>query len=36
MNALREFVEVYHLYRWHGRRYAFRTAWRIAVLGVPF
>lgn len=28
-----EFIK---LYRWHGRLYAIRAAWRITVLGVPF
>ena len=37
MNTAREFVNVYRLYRQcHPRRYALATAWRIAVLGVPF
>ena len=35
-HMLREFFTVYTLYRWHGRLYAFRAAWRIAVQGVPF
>jgi len=33
---LREFIAVYRLYRWHGRAYAARMAWRIAVQGCPF
>ena len=35
-HMLREFFTVYTLYRWHGRLYAFRAAWRIAVQGLPF
>ena len=33
---LREFLTIYRLYRWHGRLYAARAAWRIAVQGEPF
>jgi hypothetical protein len=33
---IREFITVYRLYRWHGARYAAKTAWRIAVLRHPF
>lgn len=36
MNAIREFAAVYRLYRWHGRIYAAKAAWRIAIQGVPF
>lgn len=31
-----EFIKLYKLYRWHGRLYAIRAAWRITVQGVPF
>ena len=33
---LREFATVYRLYRWGGRLYAMRSAWRIAVCRIPF
>lgn len=34
---LKEFFEVFRLYRRaHSTGYALRTAWRIAVHGVPF
>jgi hypothetical protein len=33
---LRELITVYRLYRWHGRAYAARMAWRIAVQRCPF
>ena len=34
---LREFIAVYRLYRKvHPAGYALKTAWRIAVQGVPF
>jgi hypothetical protein len=34
---IREFINVYRLYRaCHSRRYAFNTAWRIAVRQLPF
>jgi hypothetical protein len=37
VSLLREFLAVYWLYRAaHGRIYATKTAWRIAVQGVPF
>jgi hypothetical protein len=34
---IRTFIATYRLYRIvHNRRYALRTAWRIAVRGIPF
>jgi hypothetical protein len=33
---MKEFITVYRLYRNHGRMYALKTAWRIAIQGVPF
>lgn len=36
MKVLFLFIETYRLYRWHGRAYAARMAWRIAVQGCPF
>lgn len=36
MNALRDFVQVYRLYRHHSTRYALRRAYEIAFRGIPF
>ena len=37
MNELREFVSVFRLYRrHHSITYAARTAWNVAVRGLPF
>ena len=37
MSQLREFIDVYRLYRRvHGRRYSFRIAWGCAFRGLPF
>lgn len=37
MNNIREFFQVYRLYRrMHGRVYAAQTAWRIAFQHIPF
>lgn len=34
---IREFLTVYRMYRrHHPKLYAFSTAWRIAVRGLPF
>jgi hypothetical protein len=35
--VIRRFVSIYRLYReYHPPLYALRTAWRIAVRGIPF
>ena len=37
MSRLREFIQVYRLYRvCHSRRYAAGIAWGIAFRGLPF
>jgi hypothetical protein len=37
MSKTFEFVNVFRQYRrYHGTRYALRSAWRIAVQGLPF
>ena len=38
MRTITEWLAVYRLYRrgGHSRRYCARTAWRIAVTGLPF
>ena len=37
MNAAREFIGIYRMYRrYHPRRYALATAWRIAIGNQPF
>lgn len=37
MSTAKEFLTVYRLYRsHHSAMYSLRTAWRIAVQGVPF
>lgn len=37
MTKLREFLDVYRLYRiHHDRVYALRSAYRIAIQGIPF
>lgn len=37
MSRIREFIDVYRLYRRvHSRRYALQRAWHIAIQGSPF